>query len=68
MHIERRVLYASFYDEDQGRGQCALVLGWADDLVPVVAYNFGTHRLEHGFNMFTSPGEARQDASFLGPR
>lgn len=69
MRIENRELYVSFWDEEYQCGVYSLLIGWNDDLHPVVAYNFGLRTITTGFEVATNLVDGRRNATDLrGPR
>lgn len=64
MRIENRELYVSFWDEDSEAGVFALLVGWSDNLEPVVAYNFGLQMVAGRYQVFGNARDAERAATY----
>lgn len=64
MRIESRELFVSFWDEEYSQGVYGFLVGWTDELLPAVAYNYGirtvTGPFEVALNLRDAIASARQ--------
>lgn len=65
MRVENRELYVSFWDTAQEAGVYALLVGWNDELRPLVAYSFGVHLVETPFEVFGTARDAERSATYM---
>jgi hypothetical protein len=65
--IENRELFVSFWDDENSQGVYGLLIAWTDELLPVVAYNYGLHTVTGPFEVALNLLDARRNATQARP-